>query len=92
MKIELYHMASRSPIAWASDSSIVKECTTYITIYLNVFWNKLPYFTVRVPDKSFNGINLIRVLLRALESESIGMQKYSQLKHTLRLNGSWRDL
>ena len=92
MKIELYYMACRSPLAWASDMSIVKECTTYIKIDLNVFWNKLPFFTVQVPDKSFNGINLIGVLLRALESESIGMQKYSQLKHTIRLNGMWRDL
>jgi hypothetical protein len=85
-------MSSVSPIKWANDKTPKYDCATHIQIDLNIFWNRLPFFTVSVPNKSFNGFNLLGLLVRALESESIGMQKYSQLKYKLQTNGMWTKL
>lgn len=92
MKINLYYMCSYSPLKWTSKTSKQTECSTYISIDLNIGIRHLPYFTVSVPNKSFSGFNLIYLLIRALESESIGMQKYTSLKTTIQNQNFWTKL
>jgi hypothetical protein len=52
----------------------------------------MPFFSVCVPNKTFNSFNPLTCLLNALESESIGMQKYSKLKEHVRKVNLWQKL
>lgn len=89
MKLKLYSLYASFPFAWQASNN---EGSTYIEIFFTVSFKHLPYFTVSVPNKSFNNINLISALIQALESESVGMQKYSALKYSVRNNDSWKNL
>ena len=90
MKLKLYGLYVTFPFAWQSSNS--NEGYAYIEIFLTLSYKHLPFFTVATPNKSFNGLNLISVLIQALESETVGMQKYSALKYSVRNNESWKDL
>lgn len=88
--IKIYYALFTSPIAWNYIEN--KEIQTYIKIELVIALNAGIWFTVSVPNKSFNDINIFKALILALESESIGMNKYTQLKYHLRNKKLWQQL
>lgn len=90
MKLKLYGLYVTFPFAWQTKNN--NEGSAYIEIFFTIGLKHLPYFTVTVPNKSFSGFNLFSVLIRALESETVGMQKYSALKNSVRKNDDWRNL
>lgn len=89
MRIPLYHKTFSSPIAWG-----ILEDDVVSYIYIEFCWHfgAMPFFHVEVPNKAFNSLNIFQALLRALESESIGMQKYGALKQQCRQKKIWHQL
>ena len=65
---------------------------SYITIRLIINLSVFFTFVVSVPNKSFCYRNPITALLKALESESVGMQKYDMTKERLRTLNFWQKL
>ena len=68
------------------------KVTSTIAIILNIsLWGGI-WFTVAVPNQSFNGFNIFKLLLQALESQTVGKEKYTLLKTRVRKLGFWRQL
>jgi len=49
-------------------------------------------FSVHTNNKVFYSRNIFSALVVALESETVGMQKYSALKDRVRAIGAWQKL
>ena len=90
MKIKLFSKKFSSNIAWGlSDKDKVDG---YINFYLVINKQSLFYFSINVVNKSFNSRNPMECIFKAMESESVGMQKYNALKESVRNNDSWKNL
>lgn len=64
----------------------------YIRFILVFSLTSLPFFSVEVPNKTFSSFNPFKCLFRALESQSIGMAKYTHLKERTRNLDLWNSL
>jgi hypothetical protein len=73
--------------AWQLEEK--QKHTAYIEIH---FFFKGMYFSVNVNNKGFTSRNIFTALLNALESETVGMQKYNTLKDRVRTIGAWQRL
>jgi len=89
MRILLYKKEYNSFIAWAVEE--YEKVYSYITIEL-VATKKGIFFSVHTPNKSFNYINPFTAIFKAIECESIGMQKYTALKERVREIKQWQKL
>lgn len=89
MKIKLWSKSFNTTSAWAVKSG---DINSYIEISLILSRHWIFCFSVEVMNKSFNYRNPFKALLKALESETIGMNKYDMLKERLRDKDMWREL
>ena len=64
----------------------------YIRLIIVFSLNSLPFFSVEVPNKTFSSFNPFTCLFRALESQSVGMAKYTHLKERTRHLNLWSKL
>ena len=93
MKIVLYRKSYVEPVAWGyGDDANLHAIRPYIEITFSIFYDRLPFFGVHVQNKSFSDLNIFKALLRALESETVGMAKYDRLKERCRDKGFWNKL
>ena len=90
MRITLLRKHFTSQVAWAVSEE--DKVGGYIELHLYLTRETTFHFCCSVADKSFCGRNPIDCLLRALESESVGMAKYNALKERLREREMWRKL
>lgn len=89
MKFNLYRMSAIETSAWARKPD---DLEIYIDINLHVSFRRGFFFAVNVVNKSFCSRNPFKALLRALESETVGMAKYDKLKERVRDLDLWRKL
>jgi hypothetical protein len=73
--------------AWHTEKS--QPLFAYVEIHFH-FRNLC--FSVQVNNKGFCNRNIFIALIDALESETVGMQKYSALKDRVRTIGAWQKL
>lgn len=90
MRLYLYRGYFLCTKAWAVEPG--DAVNAYIE--MSVLMNRHVFFTfqVSVANKTFSSRNPFKVLLRALESETIGMAKYDALKEAVRDNDTWKYL
>ena len=88
MRLTLIDRKFSSPLSWSATSETVKG---YILLVITIKWFDF-YFTVGVANKRFSDRNPIEAFLRALESESVGMGKYNEIKDNLRNSKLWQKL
>lgn len=84
MKKTLFYKEWWFPASWEP-----KELKTYIE--MNVYFDLKEFlrFSVSVPNYTYCCRNPFKALLRVLEHESVGMQKYDHLKEDLRQSKSY---
>lgn len=70
-------------------SKMDKEIKTYIQIQIHFDFKEGVRFSVAVPNFATCNKSLKKALIRALEHESIGMQKYNCLKEICTVKGLW---
>lgn len=75
--------------AWAVTAG---DLEAEIIISLIINRHVLFSFRAKVANKSFGSRNPIKAILRALESETIGMAKYDKIKERVRELGLWSKL
>jgi len=89
MHKKIYTRKFKFPFQWESYQKKELE-KREISIWFNFTFRDGIWFTVRVPNKSFNNRNIFKALIAALESESVGMQKYDRLKEEVRELTWWK--
>lgn len=80
MKITLISREFDVKPAWEDGTD---PCRSFVKIELILTLKGLPFFRVKVPDKSFNYLNPFTAIGAALESQTVGMVKYDRLKDRL---------
>lgn len=90
MQFTLFRKELEFPPAWAHGENHVLHGSIYVTLHISR--HKGFHFSVSVANKSFSDRNPIKALLRALESETVGMAKYDALKDRVRSMGQWKNL
>lgn len=89
MKITLFKKEFDVVPAWEDGSDPVKA---YIVFEFVVNFKTMPFFSLKVIDKSFNYCNPFTAIFMAIESETVGMCKYTRLKERVRFLGLWKKL
>lgn len=86
----LFHKEFTSPIKYGYNSEHVVK--TFIIIKMHFDFKLWLRFSVSVPNSSYCKRNIFKALIRALEHESIGMQKYEKMKSDVRSCGLYNRL
>lgn len=89
MKIKLFSKEIKETTKWAKESG---DLNAYIEVSIIVNRHVFFTFCVNVMNKSFCYRNPIKAILKALESETVGMCKYDALKERVREIGRWSEL
>jgi len=85
MRITIFDKKFESCIAWGIKETDKVEGRIFMTF--NPFkW----VFFVYTPNHVIGRRNPIKAIATALEKESVGMQKYTQLKEIIKNNGFWK--
>jgi len=95
MKIKLYRKNFSCNSAWKvyqGDDQATNDIQGFVEVSLLLNWTWIFCFSIEVNNKSFNYRNPFKALCLALESESVGMCKYQQLKERLRDKKLWQKL
>ncbi len=95
MKIRLYRKKFTCNSAWKvyqGDGLDSHDIHGFMELSLLLNWHWIFCFSMEVNNKSFNYRNPFKAYCKALESESIGMCKYQQLKERVRDVGCWGKL
>lgn len=90
MKIIIFKKSFESGVAWGNSASDNIEGEIEFCLFLE--WRGIFWFVLNVPNKSFGGKNPFKVLSEAIESQSVGMGKYTRLKERVRSIDVWQQL
>ena len=85
----LYEKHFNAPLAWRTDGIRVY---LYVALVVHFTFKDGLWWSVRVPNKVFSDVNPVRAFCKALESETLGMAKYTLIKDCLRSKGMWSKL
>ena len=90
IKKVLYYKEYESPIAYGYKKE--HKVKTYIKVTAWFDFKEGLRFSVGVANVSFCYRNIFKAFIRILEHESIGMQKYQQMKEDARSSGVYKKL
>lgn len=90
MKKTLFYKEYESPIPWGTEEK--HKVKTYLRIEMVFNLKDGLWFCITAPNISIGDRNIFKAFARIFEHESIGMQKYQQLKDDTHACGLWKKL
>ncbi len=86
----LFEKKFSSPVAWGVSAK--DDIKGYVSISIHYTFPISVWFSVKVPNRTFNYNNPFTAIGKALESAAVGQAKYEALKELTRKKKLWQLL